>query len=126
MDMILYDSAIAVWWQLGIVLWVAELEKGHCLVGRHVLGQPRERRQTLPWQGRQRQFIPWCTMNIADIDLTSHGGNIDGHMSIGNLPTANGHFNGVGILQLDANGQADVCAITDNCTMTIWTYGYVA
>ncbi len=47
------------------------------------------------------------------------------YMSTGNLQTANGYLNGAGILQLDANGQADVRATTGNCTVTIWTYGYV-
>jgi hypothetical protein len=46
-------------------------------------------------------------------------------MSIGNLLKANSYINGAGILQLDANGPVDVRATTGNCTVTIWTYGYV-
>jgi hypothetical protein len=43
----------------------------------------------------------------------------------GNLLTANSYTNGTGILQLDANGPVDVRTTTGNCTVTIWTYGYV-
>lgn len=59
------------------------------------------------------------------IDLAPHSGNLAGHISIGNLPAANAYLNGVGILQLDANGQIDIRATTGNCTVTVWTYGYV-
>jgi len=46
-------------------------------------------------------------------------------VSTGNLPTANGCLNSVGILQLDANDQVDMRATTGNCTVVVWTYGYV-
>ncbi len=75
--------------------------------------------------GRAKAIFTCVYNEYRSIDLASHDGKINGYMSTGNLPTANGYLNGAGILQLDANGLVDVRTTTGNCTVTIWTYGYV-
>ncbi len=59
------------------------------------------------------------------IQIAPHGGDITAHAAIGNLAVANGYLDGTGIVQMDSNGQIDVKANGGNCTVTLYTYGYV-
>jgi len=59
------------------------------------------------------------------IQLAPHSGDITAQAAIGNLPVANGYLDGTGIVQLDSNGQIDVKANAGNCTVTLYTYGYI-
>jgi hypothetical protein len=63
--------------------------------------------------------------NGAYINLAPHSGTIGDYQSIGNLPASNAYLNGNGILQLDENGEIDIQANTGNCTVTLYTHGYV-
>lgn len=54
----------------------------------------------------------------AVVDITSYA-------SIGNLAIANGFLDGMGLVQLDANGRIDIKANTGTCTVTLYTHGYV-
>jgi hypothetical protein len=75
--------------------------------------------------GRAKAIYTCVYNEYRSIDLASYGGKIIGYRSTGNLPTANSYINSVGILLLNANGPVDVRTTTGNCTVTIWTYGYV-
>ena len=59
------------------------------------------------------------------IQLAPHGGDITVHAAIGNLALANGYLDGTGIVQVDASGNIDIRANGGNCTVTLYTYGYV-
>lgn len=61
----------------------------------------------------------------AYIELAPHGGSINAYATIGNLPTAGGFLNGTGLLALDSTGKIDIKANIGNCTVTLYTYGYV-
>lgn len=52
-------------------------------------------------------------------DVTAYG-------AIGNIAVANGYLDGAGVLQLDANGRIDVKANVGQCTVTLYTHGYIA
>jgi hypothetical protein len=61
----------------------------------------------------------------ASIHIAPHSGAISSYATIGNLPAANATLNGVGIVPVDASGQIDIKANTGNCTVTLYTYGYI-
>jgi hypothetical protein len=61
----------------------------------------------------------------ASIQMAPHGGGMSNYASYGNLPAAGATINGTGILAVDANGQIDIKANTGNCTVTLYTYGYI-
>jgi hypothetical protein len=62
----------------------------------------------------------------ARIQLAPHGGNLNGYMIVGGLYAANQTLWATAILPVDVNGQVDVFAAGGNCTVTVWTYGYVS
>ncbi len=63
--------------------------------------------------GRAKAICTRVYNEYRNIDLAPHGGNI-------NEPHEHRQFaNGVGILQLDANGQVHVRTTTGNCTVAI-------
>ena len=62
----------------------------------------------------------------AYIQLAPHAvADITAYASIGNLAIANGFLDGMGLVQLDANGRIDIKANTGTCTVTLYTHGYV-
>ncbi|MBV9688143.1 MAG: hypothetical protein JO202_00360 [Ktedonobacteraceae bacterium] len=61
----------------------------------------------------------------AHIDLAAHGGNLSQTCSVGDLQTANGTLNGMGMLPLDSQGRIDIKANGANCTLNLFTYGYI-
>ena len=62
----------------------------------------------------------------AYITICPHNPNdSNAYGAIGNLPAANGFLNGNGVIPLDASGQIDIFAATGNCTVWLYTYGYV-
>lgn len=63
--------------------------------------------------------------SAAYIQIAPHGGNIADYAEHGNLPAASATHRAVGIVPLGASNQIDIKANTGNCTVTLWTYGYV-
>lgn len=61
----------------------------------------------------------------AYINLAPHGGTIGDYASIGNIEVANAYINGNGILAVDSSGKIDIQANTGNCTVTLYTHGYI-
>jgi hypothetical protein len=62
----------------------------------------------------------------AYIQLAPHGASdITAYASIGNIQVANASVNGCGVLQLDSSGKIDIKANTGNCTVTLYTHGYI-
>ncbi len=61
----------------------------------------------------------------ASIALAPHGGTIGNYQAVGNIQVANQYCNGGGLLQLDASGQIDIKAQNGNCTVSLYTHGYV-
>jgi hypothetical protein len=62
----------------------------------------------------------------AYIQLAPHGASdLAAYASIGNLPVANGFLNDDGLLALDSAGKIDIKANVGNCTVTLYTSGYV-
>jgi hypothetical protein len=61
----------------------------------------------------------------AFLHLAPHGATIANYASAGNIQVASNFYYGVGVLQVDANGQIDIKANVGNCTVWLWTYGYV-
>ncbi|MBA2678306.1 MAG: hypothetical protein H0U76_07935 [Ktedonobacteraceae bacterium] len=60
------------------------------------------------------------------IQLAPHGASdMSAYASVGNLPLANGTLNSTGTLQMDAAGRIDIKANNGNCTVTLYTHGYV-
>lgn len=66
-----------------------------------------------------------CPIISAWINIAPHGGTIGEYATIGNLPAANAYLNGMGIVPLGSSNQLDIQANGGNCTVTLWTYGYV-
>lgn len=62
----------------------------------------------------------------ARLELSAHNANLNGEMIVGNLYAANQNIWANGIIPVDVNGQVDVSAVGGNCTVTVWTYGYVS
>ncbi|HEY0756886.1 MAG TPA: hypothetical protein VGD98_23235 [Ktedonobacteraceae bacterium] len=63
--------------------------------------------------------------SAAFLQLAPHSALIGGYASIGNLSAANATMRGNGIIGLDPSGQIDIKANTGNCTVSLWTYGYL-
>jgi hypothetical protein len=61
----------------------------------------------------------------AYIQIAPHNGTIGNYQAIGDLPAANASLNGGGIIQLDSTGQIDIKANVGNCTVDLYTHGYV-
>jgi hypothetical protein len=62
----------------------------------------------------------------AFIQLAPHAASdITAYASIGNIQVANASVNGCGVLQLDSAGKIDIKANTGNCTVTLYTHGYI-
>ncbi len=62
----------------------------------------------------------------AYIQLAPHAAtDITAYASIGNIQVASASVNGGGLLQLDSNGKIDIKANTGNCTVTLYTHGYI-
>ncbi len=59
------------------------------------------------------------------IQIAPHGGDLTGNATIGNLAVANGYVNAQAIVAVDSNGSLDIKANVGNCTVTLYTYGYV-
>lgn len=62
----------------------------------------------------------------AYINLAPHGASdVTTYGAIGNLPAANAYLNGNGVLQLSSDGKIDINANVGNCTVTLYTHGYI-
>jgi hypothetical protein len=61
----------------------------------------------------------------AHLDLAAHGGTLSQTCSVGDLQTASGTLNGVGVLPLSSDGKIDIKANGANCTVNLFTYGYI-
>lgn len=62
----------------------------------------------------------------AYITITPHNpADPNAYATLGNLAVANGYINGGGLLQVDSSGQIDIKANGGNCTVTLYTHGYV-
>jgi len=59
------------------------------------------------------------------LGIAPHGGAPGSYFVLGNEMVANQSVNGNAVLPLDANGQIDIQANSGNCTLTLWTYGYI-
>jgi hypothetical protein len=60
------------------------------------------------------------------IQIAPHGAaNIGNYVVIGNLPATNAFLNGGGLVQLDSSGKIDIKANGGNCTVSLYTQGYV-
>jgi hypothetical protein len=66
-----------------------------------------------------------ATATPAHIDLAAHSGNLSETCSIGEVTSTSQTMNGGGILPLDSNGKIDIKANGANCTVNLFTYGYV-
>lgn len=71
-----------------------------------------------------RAFYGSATVG-AYVQFAPHSGSIDQYWVLGNTSVASQNVGGNAILPVDANGQVDVKANTGNCTVTMYTYGYV-
>ncbi len=62
----------------------------------------------------------------AFVTIYPHGaGDPNAYGTIGNIQVANQTANGDGLAQLDTSGKLDIKANTGNCTVTLYTHGYV-
>jgi hypothetical protein len=61
----------------------------------------------------------------AYINIAPHSGTIADYASIGNIEVANAYLNGNGIIAIDSSGKIDVQANAGNCTVTLYTHGYI-
>jgi hypothetical protein len=59
----------------------------------------------------------------AYIQLAPHGGTISIYDSLGNIISQT--INGMGVLQVDGNGMIDIKANGGDCTVTLYTHGYI-
>jgi hypothetical protein len=59
------------------------------------------------------------------IQIAPHGGDLTANAAVGNLAVSNGYVDGLGIVGIDTNGQIDIRANAGNCTVTLYTYGYI-
>lgn len=61
------------------------------------------------------------------IALAPHGASNPGAFAaLGNLPAAHATLSGNGLLPMDSNGQVTIQATGGTCTVTLYTYGYIA
>ncbi|GCF11212.1 hypothetical protein [Dictyobacter arantiisoli] len=62
----------------------------------------------------------------AFIQMAPHAASdLSAYITLGNISTANATINGSGILPVDSSGRADIKALVGNCSLTLYTYGYV-
>ena len=61
----------------------------------------------------------------AHLDLAAHSGDLSKTCSIGDLQTSSGTLNGGGVLPLSSDGKIDIKANGANCTVNLFTYGYI-
>jgi hypothetical protein len=61
----------------------------------------------------------------AYVQFAPHGGSVGSYFTMGNLYAAGGFINGTAMLPLDSSGAMDICANNGNCTVDVYTYGYV-
>ncbi len=62
----------------------------------------------------------------AFITITPHApADSNAYVTLGNIQVANAYVNGGGLLQLDGNGQIDIKANMGNCTVSLYTHGYI-
>lgn len=62
----------------------------------------------------------------AYLTITPHAASDNNaYVTLGNIQIANAFVNGGGLLQLDGNGQIDIKANTGNCTVSLYTHGYI-
>ncbi|MEO9028315.1 MAG: hypothetical protein ABI413_05825 [Ktedonobacteraceae bacterium] len=59
------------------------------------------------------------------IGIAPHGGATGNYFVVGNEPTANLSINGNAIMPIDAAGKIDIQANTGNCTVSLYSYGYI-
>lgn len=59
------------------------------------------------------------------IQIGPHGASLANYQALGNLPAASSFLNTNGIVQLDSNGKIDIKANGGNCTISLYTQGYV-
>ena len=59
------------------------------------------------------------------ISIAPTGATINHYAAIGNLTVAGGFVNANGITALSASGQLDIKAGGGNCTVSMYTYGYI-
>jgi hypothetical protein len=61
----------------------------------------------------------------ASLQMAPSGAAIASYVSVGNTPVANAFVNGGGLIQLDSQGRLDIKANGGNCTVTLYTHGYI-
>lgn len=60
------------------------------------------------------------------ITITPHApADSNAYVTQGNIQVANAFINGGGLVQLDGNGQIDIKANMGNCTVSLYTHGYI-
>lgn len=59
------------------------------------------------------------------IGIAPHGGSVSDYWVLGNEPVANQSVNGNALIPVDSNGQIDIKANVGNCTVNLYTYGYI-
>jgi hypothetical protein len=59
------------------------------------------------------------------LQIGPHGANLSNYQALGNLPAANSFLNTNGIVQLDSSGKIDIKANSGNCTVSLYTQGYI-
>ena len=60
------------------------------------------------------------------VTITPHApADSNAYVTLGNIQVANAYVNGGGLLQLDSNGQIDIKANMGNCTVSLYTHGYI-
>jgi len=62
----------------------------------------------------------------AFLTITPHApSDSNAYETLGNIQVANAYVNGGGLVQLDSNGQVDIKANMGNCTVSLYTHGYI-
>ena len=62
----------------------------------------------------------------AFLTITPHApADSNAYVTLGNIQVANAYVNGGGLVQLDGNGQIDIKANMGNCTVSLYTHGYI-
>src|SRR5260370_26478350 len=62
----------------------------------------------------------------AFLTITPHApSDSNAYETLGNIQVANAYVNGGGLVQLDSNGQVAIKANIWNCTVTLYTHGYI-
>jgi hypothetical protein len=66
-----------------------------------------------------------CSLSGTSIFIAPHGGTMADYCTIGNLSSGGATLAGNGIVPVDASGRVDIQANNGNCTVTLYTYGYI-